>query len=558
MQHADAPPGRPAQANASVRRERLVAHAAPGCDLGRMDYGLAIALGLVSLAAFGRTLAPDLLYGDSAEFQALAYTLGMTHSTGYPTYLLLARALGTLPLGSPAWRVSLLSAVCAATTVGAVYLLARHLTRSRLGASLGAVALALSHAFWSQAIIAEVYTPAMAFLAVVTLLLWRWAVAPHQRHLALLLAWVLAGLGLGVHASVGLVVPAAAALVASVLRSHRAAGVAPRRCLALAFLGLAAGVGCYLLAFFLMELGDSPTGFSRVVMYPSRSIWGLEASDMDSPIERLLLIALGRQWRGAMFPGGWEFLRGAVGRYAARLPVEFSPATLLCALVGLGTALVTAPTLGGFLPASYVTMLCFILNYEPPDKQLFYLPTYLPLTIAAGAGAGFLLELAHHGLSALGRRAWLALYVLPAALLVVLSVRPFAAARWQALRAGKATFVGESYPYPIHNLAEPRQVAARRLEGLPQGAILVLEWRALYAACYLAHVELGRTDLRFVEAAPYGGPEGLAPTLVAELEEALRAGRAVYVDSVPPNAPEHFIVRRDAGRGLYELSLRGP
>ena len=125
-------------------------------ELNRTDYVLALAVGVAALAAYVRNLAPDVLYSDSAEFQTLAYTLGMTHSTGYPVYLLLARLLGLLPLGSLAWRVNLLSATSAAVTVSAVYLLARHVTRSRTGALLGSLALGLSYTFWSQAVIAEV------------------------------------------------------------------------------------------------------------------------------------------------------------------------------------------------------------------------------------------------------------------------------------------------------------------------------------------------------------------------------------------------------------------
>lgn len=58
------------------------------------------------------TLAPGLLYGDSAELQTLAQTLGLTHPTGYPVYVLIARLFVALvPLGSIAYRVNLLSAV---------------------------------------------------------------------------------------------------------------------------------------------------------------------------------------------------------------------------------------------------------------------------------------------------------------------------------------------------------------------------------------------------------------------------------------------------------------
>ena len=97
-----------------------------------------------------RTLAPDVLYSDSGEFQTLAYTLGMTHSTGYPVYLPLARLLGFLPLGTLAWRVNLLSALSAAVTLGGAVFLLAYVTRSRVARCWGR-ALGLSYTFWSQA-----------------------------------------------------------------------------------------------------------------------------------------------------------------------------------------------------------------------------------------------------------------------------------------------------------------------------------------------------------------------------------------------------------------------
>ena len=153
------------------------------------DYWVALILAALALAAYVRTLAPDILYADSAEFQTLAYTLGVTHSTGYSTYLFLGRLLGFLPIKNPAWRISLLSAICAAITVGGVYLLARYFTRSRVGAVLGGMALGISYTFWSQAVIAEVYTPGMAFLVVVILLLLHWQTESRQRNLSLLAAF---------------------------------------------------------------------------------------------------------------------------------------------------------------------------------------------------------------------------------------------------------------------------------------------------------------------------------------------------------------------------------
>jgi hypothetical protein len=213
----------------------------------RKDYRLAALIGVLALVLYVRTLAPDILYSDSAEFQTLAYTLGTTHSTGYPIYLLVARLVGFLPLSSPAWRVNLVSALCAAWTVGGVYLLIRFFTPNRIGAALGSVALALSYTFWSQAIIAEVYTPGTAVLTTVLLLLAHWQRDPFARRRTLAWATALTCLALGVHASAALIAPTALLFVLWVLAFQPKTQWWP--CLRSAIMGFVAGFGLYFLAF---------------------------------------------------------------------------------------------------------------------------------------------------------------------------------------------------------------------------------------------------------------------------------------------------------------------
>jgi hypothetical protein len=523
----------------------------------RADYLIALAVGLCALAMYVRTLAPDILYGDAAEFQTLAYTLGMTHCTGYPTYLLMGRLLGFLPIGSPAWRINLLSAVGAAVTVAGVFLLIRHLTRSRAGALLGCAALALSYTFWSQAIIAEVYTPATALLSLIMLLLWRWHSAPLKNNRALLAGGLLAGVGLGVHASVALIAPAAAAFIVWTRWSRRMTGAQWRRSAVAALLGLGVGVAIFLLAFLSIDLNDPPSSFYQAALYPSRSAWGLELSDLDTPWERFVVTVTGRQWQDAMFPGGDHSLWGALKEYAGRVAAhEFPPLTLLCALLGVAVMLRTAPSLGGFVVLSFVTMLLVILNYEPPDKFIFFLPTYIPLAVATGTGAGYLLEAANQGRPTGPKRSGLATYVLCVALLTLLVAAPFLRPGWQALRAGAGTFVREHYPYPLYHLEEPRRLATQRLAQVPDGAVLILEWRGLYATCYLAHVELGRTDLLMMEATPHGSGGVVTATLIKALTEALHEGRPVYADRIYKNLERHFRVRPVPGSDLYRLTLR--
>ncbi len=128
---------------------------------------LVMLLVLAFLAIYIRTAAPGLLSGDSAEFQLAAVTLGVAHPTTYPLYTVLGYlATQLIPFGEPAWRVTLVSAICAAFAVGLQCLLALRLGVSRRGAFFAAALLGVTPGLWNAATLAEVY--ALLALLIVT------------------------------------------------------------------------------------------------------------------------------------------------------------------------------------------------------------------------------------------------------------------------------------------------------------------------------------------------------------------------------------------------------
>ena len=85
------------------------------------------------LIVYCLTLLPGIGYGDTAEFQWVAPTLGLAHITGYPLYTLLGWVWTHLPLGgSAAWRMNLLSALLGALALGTLYGAGRRLGQRRL------------------------------------------------------------------------------------------------------------------------------------------------------------------------------------------------------------------------------------------------------------------------------------------------------------------------------------------------------------------------------------------------------------------------------------------
>jgi len=69
------------------------------------------AVGAIALAVYVATLAPTVMWYDMGEFATAASTLGIAHNTGYPLLILLGKGFTSLPIGDPAYRVNLMSAV---------------------------------------------------------------------------------------------------------------------------------------------------------------------------------------------------------------------------------------------------------------------------------------------------------------------------------------------------------------------------------------------------------------------------------------------------------------
>ena len=112
--------------------------------LSRTDILTALLIGIAAFGLYIRTLAPSLLWGDSAEFQTLSYTLGMTHPSGYMTQIMVGKLFTYLPFGNIAYRVNLMSAFFGALAVAEVYLIVRLLGGWRVAALSASILLALN------------------------------------------------------------------------------------------------------------------------------------------------------------------------------------------------------------------------------------------------------------------------------------------------------------------------------------------------------------------------------------------------------------------------------
>lgn len=148
-------------------------------DLTDRSIMMAGVVFLASLVLYTVTLAPGLLWGggDFALYQTLAGLGQLDTGSGvfaHPLWVLAAQPFTWLPIQNVAWRANFASSVFAATALGFVFLVSRRLTRSTAAALLGTIALAVSHTFWTYAVMPKVYSLNALLVAGCTYLLIRW------------------------------------------------------------------------------------------------------------------------------------------------------------------------------------------------------------------------------------------------------------------------------------------------------------------------------------------------------------------------------------------------
>jgi len=124
-----------------------------------------VLVGLLPGILFKQALAPGLQLEDSSEFITVVLTLGIPHPSGYPLYVVLAHGWSRL-IGLTPWSVNFFSAVVAMGAAIFIYLSARSWGAARLPAWAASWLLCGWPAFWSQALLAEVYTLHVFLLAV--------------------------------------------------------------------------------------------------------------------------------------------------------------------------------------------------------------------------------------------------------------------------------------------------------------------------------------------------------------------------------------------------------
>jgi hypothetical protein len=372
----------------------------------------ALAAAGIALAAFVlyvATLAPGITWSnlgaDGGDLLTAAFTWGIPHPTGYPTYLVILRVFAALvPVGEPAFRGNLMSAAAAGLAAGAVFLAARRasaavrssataaptavgspnatagarpgLTASWVPAAAALVAAAgaaASRELWSQATITEVYALNALFAGVllagcaVALMREPAALARRSGALPFVLVFLL-GLGLGNHVTLGFAVGPLVVVVAYIC--WRATPTA-RSALLLAA-SFAAGLAVYMYA---------PIASSQ---QPPVN-WG-----HPHTVSGFWWMVSGSIYRGYAFGLAPSLFPGRVATWADFLLSQYTIIGLWLGLAGLYALWLRCRMFAAGSAMGVVLVSFYAIGYSTPDSFLYLIPAFLIFAVWIAAGLTWL------------------------------------------------------------------------------------------------------------------------------------------------------------------------
>ena len=341
------------------------APAAHGWTIDWRDLALAGVCGAIALAAYLRTLAPGLTAdNDSPLFQFIGRALGVAHNPGYPLYTLLTWPIAQVPIGELAWRINVFSAVTGAVATGLVFLAARRLAARRIVGVAAALGFAAGATFWSQAVIAEVYTLHAALVAGLLVAAFAWSRSRRPAHFYAALGCLAAGLGH--HTTILAFAPG---LVLQALIVDRRFALRTRTLVTSAAI-LALGLLPYTL---ILVRSRDPEAYVE-----SRA----------TTLGELAQVVLGRQFQDRLLSDDWRGLASAQAPLLWERVVvgDLTWAGITFAAIGAVWLLLRRPVDALLMASGAAVVTAFAVGYAVPDVPVFVIPALLCLWLFAAVG----------------------------------------------------------------------------------------------------------------------------------------------------------------------------
>lgn len=364
---------------------------------------------------YGCTLLPGVDLGDTASFQTVVTLPVIVPRHAYPLYFALGKVfVGAFGENSPAYAMNLLSAAAGVAAIVACVWLIWALTGRAVAALWASLLFAASYTFWSQAVIAEVYTLEALFIALVLIAAVGWWRKPTGARLACLYA--VYAVSFGNHLSMILFAPALVWLLwngrTRALRLAEATSPPPAQ-------GRPSGLAAIdpfspkgiALAAAIAAAGALQYGWNFA------GLWALTAPRRP-PLEQVSTFwfdVTKSDWRatlvGTVPVAQWG---DRVAMYWWDLRQQFGIAGVAIAVLGLFAVLRRSAALAIALLLAYAVTFAFAFIYNVGDTHVFLLPSHQIVAILAGAGAGALLGAAARLPRASYKIATIALFALPA------------------------------------------------------------------------------------------------------------------------------------------------
>ena len=319
-----------------------------------------ILLVLLLGAGYLATLLPGIGYsGDTIKFQYLGHLLGIPHPPGYPLYMTLNYLMSLLPFGSLAYKANLFSALCAVLACAALYALLLRLRVRHFMAFAAALTYGFSQAFWSQAVVAEVYTLHIFLMALVLYLLVSWHVTRNDRYFYLATAFY--ALSFGNHLLAITLLPAVIYLV---WVTDRSVFVQPRKVFWVVFV---VALGAFQYSYLFWRFNDPQTLF--VEKFTGHNFFYYVTGGPFKPL---------------------MFAFSPAQIFTERLPLLFTfmydNLKIVSFFAVAGGVLLWRGyrVIAVFLLLYYLTNAFYALNYDVPDIWGYFLPNDLVMVIFAG------------------------------------------------------------------------------------------------------------------------------------------------------------------------------
>ena len=322
----------------------------------------------IAFAAYTRTLLPGVDLGDTGGFQAAVPWPEISARQAYPLYYALARPfVATVGGANPARALNLFSALNAALAAGLLAAVTAHISRSLVAGGFAGLLLAFSYTFWTQAVIAEVYSLHLALVGACLLALAAYERQPTLPRLAVFLG--VYALSFGNHLSMILLLLPFTVFLFMTARQ-------PSTLLRPKVIALAVLVACLGALQYLPNL---------------MAVWtALDAPpEWTARIEAFWFDVTKADWRESMVLGITAGdIPGRIGLFLFDAHQQFGYAGLLMGVAGAVALWQMSRSWAVLVLLAYVINTAFAFSYNVGDPHAFFLPGHYFVALAAGCLVG--------------------------------------------------------------------------------------------------------------------------------------------------------------------------